>query len=152
MHGGWHELRGFDAFKASFQFNIQAMRCVPPSAIDLLYPPKHLLFQEAFEALVGYQPATLQGSTVNSIESTLASKKRSPLLCGDSHLECRDSTRTSARYPPLNYRKRKILADQQHETRGDGAITFYDVSQSLNRIPRSSPHPRFPQVTCAPTI
>ena len=145
-------LTDFDAFKGEFQANMQSMRRVPPSALDLLHPPQHPLVQKSLEEWAGHRPSTLQGSTVDSIMSTLAAKRRSPLLLSYSQLECRDSTQSSPWYAPLNHRMRKVLADQQHETRADASITFYDISQSMNRVPRSSPHHCFPHVICAPTI
>ena len=145
-------LTDFEAFRGKFQANIQSMRRVPPSALDVLLPPEHPLLAKTLEDWAGHRPAGLQGSTVDSIMSTLAAKRRSPLLCSYSQLRCRDTTESSPWFAPLNHRMRKVLADSQHETRDDPMIKICDVSQSMNRVPRSSSHPCFPQVTCSPTI
>ena len=70
--------------------------------------------------------------------TAVQSKKRSPLIYSYARLRCRDTTLASRWLPPLNYRQREVLAEQQQDTKGDPLIMLHDVSQSISRCPRSS--------------
>ena len=152
MHGGWHTLPDFDTFKSNLICGIQCMRRGPPSALDLLYEPDHPEVQAALVQWQGHQAAPLQGSTVDIILSALNSKKRPRLVWNLDKVACRDTTTISPWFEPLNHRMRKVLADQQFETRQERLITLFDIGQSINRVPRSAAHPEHPDIVIAPTI
>ena len=67
-------------------------------------------------------------------------------------MKVRDSSRASPVYGGMNYRMRQILADEQVDTRQCPDLAMFDLSQTMNRTPRSGMHASFPGVLCSPTL
>ena len=84
--------------------------------------------------------------------SAFQSKRRSPLVASYARLRPRDSTLASRWLPPLNYRQREVLAEQQEDTKTSGAIMIHDISQSIARCPRSCELLGHPGVVVFPAI
>ena len=147
-----HDIRDFEQFHTTFTSYVASQRRIPPSVLDVLLPNDDERVDAALHQWEQHEPALLQGGTCDAHFATVRQRRRSPLVMSYGRLKCRDSTAASRWFAPMNQRMKEVLAEQQADTKHVPQIMLHDVSQSMNRCPRSSPLIDHPDVLIAPAI
>ena len=142
----------FEEFQKEFFIpNLNAMRRIPPSVVDVLERPDSKIVEKAQQDWLDHKAAALEPGTVDGHMSLMRSS-HSPAVTSYSRIQCRDSSRASDWFPAMNARMKPILSQRQEAHRNIADFQIYDLSQSGHRIPCSSPHGEFPEVLIATTV
>ena len=141
----------FSEFEGTYVSNLNLMRRVPPSLVDVLEGPDSEILDRAFQDWQGHKASPLEPGTVDGHLSLMRSS-HSPVVTSYSRISCRDSTKASEWFPSVNSRMKQILSQRQAANKDSAHFQIYDLAQSGHRIPAPSPHAEFPEALIATTV
>lgn len=134
----------FAQFNDRYGRNLNLMRRVPPSILDVLLPPDAAVVKQALEDWSSHSASPLEASTVDGHMSVM--RRQCQVVSSYSRIQCRDSSTASPWFSALNNRMKEILSQRQKAHQMNANIQIVDLSQTAHRIPTSAPHPEFNDV------